>query len=54
MTTDCWSSNANNSYIRLTVHFVDDEFKFNSLEIALKYLVESHTSEYLKKEIFET
>ena len=37
----------------LTVHFVDDEFKSYSVEIALRYLVESHTSEYLKKEILK-
>jgi hypothetical protein len=53
ITTDCWTSNANHSYMGLTVHFVDNEFKFNSVEIALRYLVESHTSEYLKKEIYQ-
>jgi len=53
ITTDCWSSNANHSYMGVTIHFVDDEYKFRSVEVALKYLIESHTSQYLKDQIME-
>ena len=35
----------------ITVHFVDDDLKLNSIQIACKYIPESHTSLYLKEQI---
>jgi hypothetical protein len=51
ITTDCWSSNSNQSYMGTTVHFVDENFIFKSYKISLQYAPESHTSEYLKSEL---
>jgi hypothetical protein len=53
ITTNGWSSNSNQSFMGVTVHFVDQNFVFKSYQIALKFTPESHTSEYLKRELEE-
>ncbi|RNA02652.1 zinc finger BED domain-containing 1-like [Brachionus plicatilis] len=47
VTTDCWTSPANDPYMGLTCHYIDNEDQLQKIPIALKYVPESHTSQNL-------
>jgi hypothetical protein len=47
ITCDGWTSLANNSYLGVTAHFINSEFKLDSLTLACKHMPISHTGENL-------
>ncbi|CAL4069097.1 unnamed protein product [Meganyctiphanes norvegica] len=51
VTTDGWTSLANESYISLTCHYINDEFKLESLVLQTKHMPQSHTAENLLSEL---
>jgi len=56
MTTDIWSSRANDSYIGYTFHYITDdghEFKLKSLLLEVHSFPDSHTGENIMKQLQE-
>ena len=51
LTTDGWSSLADDRYISLTCHFIDDSYIFQSLLLQTKHMPGSHTGENLLSEL---
>ena len=51
LTVDSWTSNANESFLGVTCHYVDEKFNLKNAVLNLKYLNESHTAVYIKAEI---
>lgn len=51
ITTDAWSSINCTSYIALTAHYVDDDFKLKSVLLECSANESSHTSEMLSREL---
>lgn len=51
ITTDCWSSSVQDSYIAITAHFIDDDFKFESVLLECGLMEGSHTSVALANEM---
>ncbi|CAG9839181.1 unnamed protein product [Diabrotica balteata] len=51
VTTDCWTSSNMESYMGITVHYLDDDFKFISLLLDCSNLPVQHTSINLAKEL---
>ena len=47
LTTDCWSSRANQSYIGVTLHTITNDWELKSVTLENHELSESHTSENL-------
>ncbi|RNA15566.1 zinc finger BED domain-containing 1-like [Brachionus plicatilis] len=47
VTPDCWTSPANDPYMGLTCHYIDNDDQLQKIPIALKYVPESHSSENL-------
>lgn len=43
LTTDGWTSRANQSYITITCHFIDDDWQMQSYVLQTRILEESHT-----------
>jgi zinc finger BED domain-containing protein 1 (E3 SUMO-protein ligase ZBED1) len=54
LTTDCWTSRDNKSYIAITVHFIDNNFNLKSILLSCHSLIENHTSENLAEQINKT
>lgn len=55
-TTDAWTSRANESYLALSLHYIDVNFEIEKYTLGLRELTESHTGIYLSsiiKEILE-
>ncbi len=50
VTLDGWTSISNNSYVGITVHFIDDDFQFKSGLLSLKYVPHSHSGINLASE----
>ncbi|GBN05902.1 hypothetical protein AVEN_129983-1 [Araneus ventricosus] len=50
LTTDCWTSANNDSFMSVTAHYLDDEFKMNSLLLDVSILFVPHTSANLVSE----
>lgn len=48
VTTDCWSSRANEAYITITCHYIGNDQKQYSYNLTTEPFAESHTSVYLK------
>jgi len=52
LTTDCWNSVQNYSYIGLTGHFLDEKFKLKSILLSIRHLLGGHSAknigDYLK------
>ena len=42
LTTDCWTSVQNYSYIALTAHFLDNNFKISSYCLAVRHIIGGH------------
>lgn len=53
LTTDNWSSNSQNNYLDVTVHYVDENFKLKKNVLAFKYMSESKTTDYLYRTLDE-
>jgi hypothetical protein len=54
ITCDCWRSLACESYIGITCHYINDQFKLISRTLGLVYLDgQSHTAEYLHTKLAE-
>lgn len=51
LTTDCWTSSQTESYIGVTVHYIDKNFEPQQTLLECKGLNESHTSVNLAKEL---
>lgn len=51
ITTDCWSSSAQDSFIAVTAHFIDDDFKFEPVLLECCLMQGSHTSVALAEEL---
>lgn len=51
LTTDCWTSRNNESFMAITVHFIDIEFKLKSILLECHPFDLSHTSSNLAQEI---
>jgi len=54
LTTDCWTSRNNESFMAITIHFVDSNFLLRSVLISCSAFNESHTSNNLSAEIKKT
>ena len=56
ITTDGWTARTNDSYVTITAHFIDDEWKYHSFVLSTLTMSEKHTAENLAaflKEEFE-
>ncbi|CAH2207636.1 jg12313, partial [Pararge aegeria aegeria] len=51
ITTDCWTSNNNDSFIAVTAHYISPKFKFKSILLECKGCPGSHTSDHLAQQI---
>lgn len=51
LTTDCWSSSNNDSYLALTAHFINDSFQLESILLDCLPIEGSHTSKNLAETI---
>ncbi|XP_050059751.1 zinc finger BED domain-containing protein 4-like [Aphis gossypii] len=51
LTTDCWTSINNQSFIAITAHYLDPDFKFISVLLECVPFEESHTSKNLSNKI---
>lgn len=51
LTTDCWTSSQTESYIGVTVHYIDKNFEPQQILLEFKGLNETHTSANLAKEL---
>ncbi len=45
LTTDHWTSIANEPYIALTAHFIDEDFKLNQVLLSIEKTEQAHTSQ---------
>ena len=50
-TTDCWTSVQNFSYIGLTAHFLDENFKLSSVLLAVRHIIGGHLSKNMSENI---
>ena len=46
-TTDCWTSSNNISFMGLTAHWIDDDWKLHAITLDFLHLVQSHTGIHL-------
>lgn len=53
LTTDCWSSACNDSYLSLTAHYITEEFIMESVLLDCVLFMGSHTSVNLATKIKE-
>lgn len=53
LTTDCWSSRANESYITLTCHYINNTWQHVSRNITTESMEERHTAVNLKNKILD-
>ncbi|XP_077270177.1 E3 SUMO-protein ligase ZBED1-like [Temnothorax americanus] len=53
ITTDAWTSKANDSYITLSAHYLDDNWIPHTVNLMTREMTESHTAEHLQKTIRE-
>lgn len=51
LTTDAWTSRTNDSFVAITIHFVDDDFKMRSVLLKCAHFDDSHTSVNLAKDL---
>ena len=53
ITTDCWTSVANESYISLTAHFIDENWKLTELDLCCDPLPGSHVAPVIAAKVQE-
>lgn len=51
ITTDCWTSSNNESFMSITAHFIDTDFTIQSTLLSCSIFYQNHTSENLAKEL---
>lgn len=51
MTTDCWTSANNESYMGVTLHFIDKNFALQTILLKCAVFCESHTNANLAAEL---
>lgn len=51
LTTDCWTSINNDSFMAITTSYIDEDWKLMSPVLETRYLSERHYAEYLKEEL---
>lgn len=51
LTTDSWTSKTNDSFVGITVHFIDDEFRFRSVLLKCATFDQAHTGVNLAKDL---
>lgn len=51
ITTNCWTSRNNASYIAITLHFIDNDFTLKSVLLGCREFSENHTSINLSNQI---
>lgn len=51
ITTECWTSSSDESFLAITSHFLDNDFYFKSVLLSCSLLEENFTSEFLADEI---
>lgn len=51
MTCDCWQSNATESFLGMTSHYINSDFELKNKVLCLRYLEDPKTSIYLKQKI---
>lgn len=51
LTTDCWTSRNNESFMAITIHFIDTEFTLKSVLLGCHSFNSSHTGYNLRQEI---
>lgn len=51
LTTDCWTSSTNESYLGLTAHYITDDYSLNSVLLECKNNTASSSAENLAREI---
>jgi hypothetical protein len=54
MTVDCWTSSKNDSFIALTGHFIDPNFKMQTVLLDCSQFDEEHISQNLAESISKT
>ncbi len=54
LTTDGWTSNATQSYMTFTAHFIDQQWALQSVGLQTRHTPEQHTSENLRDILLET
>lgn len=54
ITTDAWTSIANESYVSITAHFITKDWKLNSKFLNCFAMYKDHTAQNLMNEIFES
>lgn len=54
LTTDCWTSRNNDSFMAITLHFFDSNFKLHSFLISCSSFNENHTGIHLSEQIKKT
>lgn len=54
LTTDCWTSRNNESFMAITIHFVDSNFSLQSILISCSSFNENHTAINLSEQIQKT
>ena len=53
LTTDIWTSFANNAYISLTIHFIDEYWEMKSYTLATYSFPEQHTGDNIVEKLKE-
>jgi hypothetical protein len=53
LTLDGWMSPAVESFLGITCHYVDNEFRFRSFSLDLKLLVEAHSSDFIHSQLID-
>lgn len=51
VTTDGWTSKTNDSFVGITVHFINDEFRFRLVLLKCASFDESYTATNLAKDL---
>ena len=51
LTTDCWSSKATQSFVTITAHFIDDDWKLVSAVLTTSQFPGSHTGERIAQKL---
>ena len=54
LTTDCWSSKATQSFVTITVHFIDDDWKLVSAVLTTSQFPGSHTGERIAQKLHQS
>lgn len=52
-TTDCWTSPSSKSFLSITAHFINKEWKLQHLILNFIEMVDTHTAEHLKEAFLE-